>query len=760
MALLLVIVMHSCSSEAPDTTPPAQVTDLRVEAFTETTAVLIWTAPGDDGDRGQAAQYDLRVSTAPPPSDWLKATPVTADLPTPALPGEPDSAVVRGLPFGQVDAFALRTADASGNWSVFSSVVTIDASDPAPPARVTDLAIQDVAAHAVTLVFTAPGDDSLAGTAAAYDVRIATYWNEVTEATWASAKPLVVFGTPLAGGSTEHVRVTGLSPGWTTHLALRTRDNASRWSEISNVIVLTPTGDAVPPGTITDLEVVETGTRTATLRWTAPGNDGDEGRVDGYEVRYAASHIEDQEAWEAGRVVPVALTIREPGEVQTAVVSELPGSRTLWFAVRAKDRRYWGGVSNGASGFVQGAGRAWVIHEDGSGDAPTVQAGIDSAAVGDSVLVMPGRYYENLNFRGKDIVVLSAEGPEATIVDGSHKRGSVVVFRNGEGRAAVLQGFTITGGVGDLMDGATLDTIRHGGGILVLHSAPTIRGNLIKNNSVEEWGGGIMAADLGLGPDISGNIIRENWATFSGAGIALGGSGVIRGNVIEENVAFEGNGGGIWAGVSGYQIKVSILDNRILRNHAGFQGGGAHCTLGTPAGEMEIGGNFFLSNAAYGNGRAQLCGGGIWLYGGSYWVHHNTIVFNADYCVSDPPGGGGGIALLKAGPKVIENNIIAYSLRGGGIRCDGLSIPVIRNNLAWSNVGGEGYGSCADWTSTNGNLAVDPLFCDQPGGDYSLAASSPALTHPAGPLGAFPTAGCDAIAPQSATWGRISTLYQ
>jgi hypothetical protein len=75
-------------------------------------------------------------------------------------------------------------------------------------------------------------------------------------------------------------------------------------------------------------------------------------------------------------------------------------------------------------------------------------------------------------------------------------------------------------------------------------------------------------------------------------------------------------------------------------------------------------------------------------------------------------------------------------------------------------VGGEGYGSCADWTSTNGNLAVDPLFCDQPGGDYSLAASSPALTHPAGPLGAFPTAGCDAIAPQSATWGRISTLYQ
>ena len=48
----LGLVPHGCSSEAPDTTPPAQVTDLRVEAFTETTAVLTWTAPGDDGDRG------------------------------------------------------------------------------------------------------------------------------------------------------------------------------------------------------------------------------------------------------------------------------------------------------------------------------------------------------------------------------------------------------------------------------------------------------------------------------------------------------------------------------------------------------------------------------------------------------------------------------------------------------------------------------------------------------------------------------------
>ena len=53
---------------------------------------------------------------------------------------------------------------------------------------------------------------------------------------------------------------------------------------------------------------------------------------------------------------------------------------------------------------------------------------------GDTVLVMPGRYYENLNYTGKEIVVRSDSGPRLTILDGSHKRGSVVVIRS-RGRA-------------------------------------------------------------------------------------------------------------------------------------------------------------------------------------------------------------------------------------------------------------------------------------------------------------------------------------
>ncbi len=256
-------------------------------------------------------------------------------------------------------------------------------------------------------------------------------------------------------------------------------------------------------------------------------------------------------------------------------------------------------------------------------------------------------------------------------------------------------------------------------------------------------------------------MIRLNRATSNGGGIGLEGSGVIRGNVIDGNESANGDGGGIWAYLPWYQINVSILDNRILGNKAGDHGGGVHCALGTPSGEMEIAGNLILGNKALGGGHVQFSGGGIWLYGGSYWVHHNTIVFNDARGKSDPTWGGGGIALLKAGPKLIENNIIAYSTYGGGIRCESVATFEIRNNLAWSNVGGDGNGFCADWTSISGNLAADPLFCDRgvSSGDYSLAANSPALLHPAGPIGAFPTAGCDAVAPQTATWNRINTLY-
>ena len=75
-------------------------------------------------------------------------------------------------------------------------------------------------------------------------------------------------------------------------------------------------------------------------------------------------------------------------------------------------------------------------------DQPTIQAGIDAATNGDTVLVAPGTFVENINFIGKAITVESSGGPSVTIIDGA-QRSSVVTFNNGETLASVLSGFTI-----------------------------------------------------------------------------------------------------------------------------------------------------------------------------------------------------------------------------------------------------------------------------------------------------------------------------
>src|SRR5262245_803057 len=79
------------------------------------------------------------------------------------------------------------------------------------------------------------------------------------------------------------------------------------------------------------------------------------------------------------------------------------------------------------------------------GDIGTIQGAIAAAAPGDTVLVAPGTYLENLTFLGKAITVVSESGPAVTIIDGNFA-GPVVGFNEHETRGAVLRGFTLQHG--------------------------------------------------------------------------------------------------------------------------------------------------------------------------------------------------------------------------------------------------------------------------------------------------------------------------
>jgi hypothetical protein len=127
----------------------------------------------------------------------------------------------------------------------------------------------------------------------------------------------------------------------------------------------------------------------------------------------------------------------------------------------------------------------------------TIQGAIDSSVDGDTVLVSPGAYQENINFNGKNIIVGSltlSTGDTSyisqTIIDGN-QNGSVVSFDSGEDSTAILMGFTLINGSGSLYSYGQL----YGGGIFCAKSSPKISDIYITNIPSGNITGGCIFID-------------------------------------------------------------------------------------------------------------------------------------------------------------------------------------------------------------------------------------------------------------------------
>lgn len=161
-----------------------------------------------------------------------------------------------------------------------------------------------------------------------------------------------------------------------------------------------------------------------------------------------------------------------------------------------------------------------TVKQDGTGQFTQIQAAIDVAWPGDTVLVYPGRYYENLNYNGKNIVIGSLNMTTAdpsyinsTIIDGN-QNGSCVQFASGETNARIY-GFTIENGSGTYIS----DLYTVGGGIFIWKDCNLdIINCIIQNNTADQYGGGIVAKKAVV--YLSGTTIRNNHSHDSGGGIS------------------------------------------------------------------------------------------------------------------------------------------------------------------------------------------------------------------------------------------------
>lgn len=314
--------------------------------------------------------------------------------------------------------------------------------------------------------------------------------------------------------------------------------------------------------------------------------------------------------------------------------------------------------------------RTWYIKVDGTGDAPTIQAGIDSAAASDTVLVASGTYtWTNQGTSGfwlilimdKEVCLLGENGPEATVLDAEGEGRVIGVGSHG---TSIIEGFTITGGWADEMTGGG-----YGAGMFLSYADPRIASNIVTGNIAMGSGG----------------------AMYCGYSEAT-----ITGNSIAGNTALN-DAGGIYCDHS----DVVITGNTFAGNLAEIAGG-VFCKNSNPT----ISGNVFTGNDV-GHGGVVTCSGS------SPTVMNNTIVGNS-------MTQGGAIESVLSSSPVISNNIVTGSLGGSALYCDGSGSPTVTCNDFWSNAGGDG--NC---TLGADNFSADPMFCDEESEDFSLHEDSP-----------------------------------
>lgn len=302
-------------------------------------------------------------------------------------------------------------------------------------------------------------------------------------------------------------------------------------------------------------------------------------------------------------------------------------------------------------------------------DQPTIQAGLDIAIEGDSVIVAEGIYFENLTWPDINGIKLIGSSENNCIIDGN-STGSVIYYEcwnTIHDSTTVIKNFTIQNGYWP-----------RGAGINLRSENQFLLENLIVKDNYQY---------LPLESDISND---ERYCIEGGAGIHLDNlsSPIIRNVQIINNYS-EFDGGGLFI----YEHSEPLLKNVLIaNNYSSTSGGGIAC---------ECWSDISLNNVTIVNNVASENGGGVFIYG------------------------GGDSSSVQTTNSIFWDNLpeeIYFDELGSNNNSITISYSDIQGGEEGIITNGNGI---VNWLE--GNIDDYPMFVDPLNNDYHLTENSPCI---------------------------------
>lgn len=378
------------------------------------------------------------------------------------------------------------------------------------------------------------------------------------------------------------------------------------------------------------------------------------------------------------------------------------------------------------------------------GDQPTIQAGVDASVSGDTVLVAPGTYIGDGNreiiVSLKDIDIIGVGGAASVIVDADSSGNGFIIsdgIVNVKGLSVINSGTAFSADISFITGKRTLNI----DSCIIAQNGTGIRVDLSYILSVSLTNSKVLNNGTGFYSGLEDKDFNVSNCLFEGNNMAMFGAFHAINDTIRNGVD----------GFSGHRTEYGIehlVEDCVIENMSGVViGGGSLCTFrrcliqnnpgsiithwpdnnkwledcvitnNTGNGirlvnDSEFPSTISLTRCVYANNTDGISGNGHSFAPFSLNIDRCTIVGNLDYAVQT-----GSQQCAK-----ITNSIVAFNSYGLNIGND----DQINCSDVFSNYGGN-YIGYPDQTGINGNISLDPLFCDTASNNYSLRSNSPCL---------------------------------